>query len=75
MKALVLAVSVAAFTAALPASAGIMTIGGSYAEGCYKAAEQHSLTLESVNTCDRAFSEESLVKDDLLATHVNRADR
>ena len=72
MKALVLAVSAVAFTAALPASAGIMTIGGSYAEGCYKAAEQHSITLESLNTCDRAFTEEALTRDDEMATHVNR---
>ena len=48
MKALVLAVSAVAFTAALPASAGIMTIGGSYAEGCFRAAEQHNTTLESL---------------------------
>ena len=72
MKALVLAVSTAAFTAALPASAGIMTIGGSYADGCFRAAEQHQATLESLNTCDRAFSEEALTSDDELATHVNR---
>ena len=72
MKALVLAVGAAALTSALPASAGIMTIGGSYAEGCFKAAEQHSLTLESLNTCDRAFTEEALSSDDELATHVNR---
>ncbi|NUT00068.1 MAG: hypothetical protein HOP96_03725 [Sphingomonas sp.] len=72
MKALVLAVGVVGLTAALPASAGIMTIGGSYAEGCFKAAEQHSTTLESLNTCDRAFTEEALTRDDELATHVNR---
>jgi len=72
MKALVLAVSAAAFTAALPASAGIMTIGGSYAEGCFRAAEQHNATLESLTTCDRAFSEQSLTREDELATYVNR---
>ena len=72
MKALVLAVSAVALTTALPAHAGIMTIGGSYAEGCFKAAEQHSLTLESLNTCDRAFTEEALSQEDRLATHVNR---
>ena len=60
MKALVLAVSAAALTAALPASAGIMTIGGSYAEGCYRAAEQHNITLESLTTCDRAFTEQAV---------------
>lgn len=72
MKAHVLAVGAVALTAALPASAGVMVIGGSYAQGCYSAAEQHIITLESLNTCDRAFSEEALSKDDELATHVNR---
>lgn len=73
MKALVLAVSAAAFTAALPASAaGISVINGTFAEGCFKAAEQHNVTLESVNTCDRAFSDQALSTEDRLATHVNR---
>ena len=72
MRALVLAVSAAAFAAALPASAGIMVIGGSYAEGCFRAAEQHNATLESLTTCDRAFTEQSLTPEDELATYVNR---
>ena len=72
MKALVLAVSVVALSAALPASAGIMTVGGSYAEGCYRAAEQRNATLESLGTCDRAFTEQALSFDDELATYVNR---
>ena len=72
MKALVLAVSVAAFTAALPADAGISVLDGSFAEGCFNAAEQHNITLESMNTCDRAFVDEALSNQDRLATHVNR---
>ena len=54
MKALFLAVSAAAFIAALPASAGFMTIGGSYAEGCYRLpnSKRHPGIL---TTCDRAF--------------------
>ena len=72
MKALVLAVSAVALTTALPASAGIMTIGGSYAEGCFRAAEQHNATLESLTTCDRAFTEQALTSEDELATYVNR---
>ena len=73
MKALVLVVSAAALFAALPAHAGIMVIsGGSYAEGCYKAAEQSNATLESLGTCDRAFSEQTMSSEDELATHVNR---
>ena len=72
MKALVLAVSAVALTTALPASAGIMVVGGSYAESCFKAAEQHNSTLESLTTCDRAFTEEALSSADELATYVNR---
>lgn len=73
MKAHVLAVSVVALTAALPASAaGISVINGSFAEGCFSAAEQHNITLESLTTCDRAFSDQTLTQEDRLATHVNR---
>ena len=72
MKALVLAVSAVALTTALPASAGIMTIGGSYAEGCFRAAEQHSITMESLDSCDRAFTEQALSREDEMATYVNR---
>lgn len=72
MKALVLAVSAVALSTALPAQAGIMVIGGSYAESCFKAAEQRSISLESLGTCDRAFSEQALSEQDELATYVNR---
>jgi tetratricopeptide (TPR) repeat protein len=72
MKALVLAVSAVAFTAALPAHAGVSVLNGSFAEACYKAAEQHNITLESMNTCDRAFSDQALSSQDRLATYVNR---
>ena len=72
MKASVLAVSACALCTALPAQAGIMVIGGSYAESCFKAAEQSNTTLEALGSCDRAFSEQSLSSEDALATHVNR---
>ncbi len=72
MRALILAAGAAVFVAPLPASAGIMTVGGTFAEGCFKAAEQHNTTLESLNTCDRAFSEQALSFEDRLATYVNR---
>jgi Flp pilus assembly protein TadD len=72
MRALFLAAGAALFVAPLPASAGIMTIGGSFAEGCFKAAEQHNTTLESLSTCDRAFTDQALSAEDRLATHVNR---
>lgn len=72
MKALVLAAGAVMITVALPASAAIMTIGGSYAEGCYHAAEARSATPENLNSCDRAFTEQALTAEDRLATHVNR---
>lgn len=73
MKALVLVASAVAFCTALPAHAGIMVIsGGSYAQGCFKAAEQNKATLEAIGTCNRAFSDEALSAEDELATYVNR---
>jgi Tfp pilus assembly protein PilF len=72
MKALVLAVSAAAFTAALPASAGIMTIGGSYAEGCFLSAESRESTLQALQNCDRALTDQALSYEDEFATYVNR---
>ena len=71
MKALFLAASAAAF-AALPASASVLTVGGSFAEGCYTFAETHNATYEAITTCDRAFAEQGLSAEDEFATHVNR---
>jgi tetratricopeptide (TPR) repeat protein len=72
MKAFVLAVSVVVATAALPASAEIMTIGSTLAEGCFKSAKVHEPTFYALQTCDRALAEETLSHDDELATYVNR---
>jgi tetratricopeptide (TPR) repeat protein len=72
MRAFVLAASAAALTATLPASAAVLTIGGSFAEGCYKFAESKTATYDAVQTCDRAFAEQALSRDDELATYVNR---
>ena len=62
----------AAILAAFPASAGVMTIGGSFAEGCFRAAESRVGTLEALSTCDRAFTDQALTADDEFATYVNR---
>ena len=72
MRAFFLAVGAAVFAAPLPASAGVMTIGGSFAEGCYKYADARVATLDAVATCDRAFSEQALSFEDEFATYVNR---
>lgn len=72
MRAIVLAAGAAALCAALPASASILTLGGSFAEGCYLAAENGSITPRDLETCNRAFAEQALTREDILATHVNR---
>jgi tetratricopeptide (TPR) repeat protein len=72
MKALVLAASVAATAAALPASAAVLTVGGSFAEGCFRFAQTRVGTVDAVDTCDRAFTDQALSYEDEFATHVNR---
>jgi tetratricopeptide (TPR) repeat protein len=62
----------AAIVAAFPASASVLTIGGSFAEGCYRFAESRVGTLEALSTCDRAFTDQALSSDDEFATYVNR---
>ena len=72
MKALVLAACAAATAATIPASAAVLTIGGSFAEGCYHYAESRTTTLDALATCDRAFTEQALSSEDEFATYVNR---
>lgn len=70
MKASILAA--AAILAVSPASASILTIGGSFAEGCFHAARSRVGTLDALSTCDRAFNEQALTAEDEFATYVNR---
>lgn len=72
MKALFLAVSAAALTATLPASAQVISIGSTLAEGCYRAAQVRDSSLQALNTCHRSLGEEALTFEDRFATHVNR---
>ena len=74
MRALFLAVSAAVLFATLPASASpsMMTIGGSFAEGCFEAAEHHNASTDTLRICDTALAAEPLTPKDTLATHVNR---
>ena len=74
MKALALAVSGAALSVALPASASpsVMTIGGSFAEGCFEAAKNRNAGLDTLRTCDSAIAAQPLTTEDMLATYVNR---
>lgn len=59
--------------AAFPASASVMVLGGSSARACYEAADS-PLTpdLQDYRACDQALREEALVRENIVATHVNR---
>ena len=62
----------AAILAASSASASVLTVGGSFAEGCYRFAESRVGTQEAISTCDRAFTDQALSAEDRFATYVNR---
>jgi len=65
--------SVAACIAAAPAAAAVTVIGNSSARNCYEAAELDLPPQRfAIEQCDRALNEESLVMEDVVATHVNR---
>ncbi len=58
---------------AVPAIAGITTIGSSAAELCYEAAEAEGPgTASSIGYCDEALVPGALIGYELVATHVNR---
>lgn len=72
MRALVLTLALSA-TAALPASAAVLTVlGKGAARDCYVAAELQRSDRASLAVCDEALREGGLSRRDLVATHVNR---
>lgn len=72
MKAFILATTAVLLTATAPASASIITVGGSFAESCYHSAVARAKTVEALATCDQALAEQALTARDQMATHVNR---
>ena len=72
MKALILATGAAVVSATVPASAQVVKVGGSFAEGCYRAAEVRLPAYEALKTCDRALREQMLSRFEQFATYVNR---
>jgi len=59
---------------AFPASAmaAVLSVGSSYAHGCYQAAEDRDARRTAMDTCDHAIAEQGLMVEDRVATHVNR---
>jgi Flp pilus assembly protein TadD len=63
-------VALTAFPASV--SASVLSVGSAYAHGCYQAAEDRDARRTAMDTCDRAMTEEGLMREDRVATHVNR---
>jgi tetratricopeptide (TPR) repeat protein len=74
MRALVLSAAgvVLAALPAMPATAGVLTLGGPLSYNCYKSAESSDPRQSSVDGCTRALQEEGLNTRDMAATLVNR---
>lgn len=72
MNSLSLFAATSILVLAVPASAAVLTVGGGYAQSCYRAAEAQDTRRNSLQSCDRALTEEALSTDDRVATHVNR---
>lgn len=54
------------------ASASSLVIGSGLARMCYEAADAERATPGTLDTCNRAFTDEALSYDDEVATFVNR---
>ena len=73
MKALLLSAGAALLIGAAPAAAGKFSIGSSFAEACFRAAESRDLSFSARMACDRALSaDEVLSRYDRAGTYVNR---
>lgn len=71
MKALFSAAAIAAATA-MPATAGIVSLGNSLARDCYQAAVARDFDRNAMNHCNLALSQEGLDARGRAATLVNR---
>ena len=72
MKVLMLAASAALLTGITPAQGAVVTMGSSYAEACYRAADARVFHQRAVNECNQALANEALMRDDRVGTLVNR---
>lgn len=66
-------IAAAALALPLPASAGVVVIGGSTARACYQAADRIDRPkLDDFRNCDAALRDGTTAPRDIVATHVNR---
>ena len=72
MRAFLLPAAALLFVGAAPATASVLTLGSSFAESCYQAAESRDARRPSMDACNRALEGEALPVHDVIGTHVNR---
>jgi tetratricopeptide (TPR) repeat protein len=85
MKALLLSAGCLLLIGTSPAQAGNFSIGSSFAEACYRAAEARDMSLTARETCDQALSGDgamsaydragTYVTRGILFMHMGRLDR
>lgn len=54
------------------ASASVISLGSDHAAACYRAAEDRDASRAGLESCNKAMAEEGLMRNDEVATHVNR---
>ena len=73
MKALLLSAGCLLLFGTGPAEAGNFSIGSSFAEACFRAAEAQDMSLTAREACDRALSADGAMSAyDRAGTYVNR---
>jgi tetratricopeptide (TPR) repeat protein len=72
MRTVFVSAAGALLIASAPVTASVFTVGPTYAESCYRAAEARDTSRIAQDSCDKALSEDALTLDDRVATHVNR---
>lgn len=64
--------AIATITITSAASASVMTVGGSHAQSCFKAADSRDLSRQAMDACDHALTQQPLTRQERAATFVNR---
>ena len=72
MRGFLLAAGAAVIIPTAPATASVITLGSTYAESCYHAAESRTVSLRTMDDCDNALKFEGLSREDTIGTYVNR---
>ncbi len=72
MRGLSLVTTFAATALAASANASVVTVGGGFAESCYRAADGQTAKASELDACNQALAQQALTSEDKVATYVNR---